>query len=69
MTADLIAPERAILGSEYFRYDGLAANLELLMANRSYLGQIITHRFRIDELEEAYRVFLGGDSGKVVVTQ
>ena len=69
VTADLIAPERAILGSEYFRYDGLASNLELLIANRSYLGQIITHRFGIDELEEAYQVFLGGDSGKVVVTQ
>lgn len=66
---DLIAPERAILGSEYFRYDELAPNLELLRANRSYLGQIITHRFGIDDLEEAYRVFLGGDSGKVVVTQ
>jgi len=69
VSADLIAPERAVLGSEYFRYDGLASNLELLRANGSYLGQIITHRFGIDELEEAYRVFLGGESGKVVVTQ
>jgi len=69
VSKDLIAPERAVLGSEYFRYDELAPNLELLRANRSYLGQIITHRFGIDELDEAYRVFLAGDSGKVVVTQ
>ena len=66
---DLIAPERAVLGSEYFRYDELGANLELLRAHRSYLRRIITHRFGIDELEEAYRVFLSGESGKVVVTQ
>lgn len=69
VSADLIAPERAVVGSEYFRYDELAANLELLRANRPYLRRIITHRFGIDELEEAYRVFLGGESGKVVVTQ
>jgi threonine 3-dehydrogenase len=66
---DLIGPERAVLGSEYFRYDDLAANLELLRSHRSYLGQIVTHRFGIDELAEAYRAFLGGDTGKVVVTQ
>ena len=69
VSADLIGPERGILGSEYFRYDELAPSLELLRANRPYLGQIITHRFGIDELDEAYRVFLGGNSGKVVVTQ
>ena len=69
VSTDLIAPERAVIGSEYFRYDQLAANLELLRENRSYLGQIITHRFGIEELEAAYRVFLGGESGKVVVTQ
>ena len=69
VSADLIRPERAILGSEYFRFDGLAQSLALLRANRSYLTQIITHRFRIDELGEAFRVFLGGNSGKVVVVQ
>lgn len=69
VSTDLIAPERAVVGSEYFRYDELGPNLELLRAHRSYLGQIITHRFGIAELDEAYRVFLGGDSGKVVVTQ
>jgi threonine dehydrogenase-like Zn-dependent dehydrogenase len=69
VSSDLIAPERAVLGSEYFRYDELAPNLELLRSHRSYLGQIVTHRFGIDELEEAYRLFLSGESGKVVVTQ
>ncbi len=66
---DLIAPERAVLGSEYFRYDELPRNLELLRHNRDYLGQIITHRLPIDAIEDAYRLFLDGSTGKVVIEQ
>ena len=66
---ELIGPERTVMGSEYFRYDALAANHELLRRNREYLGQIITHRFGIGQLEEAYRCFLAGETGKVVVEQ
>lgn len=66
---ELIAPERAILGSEYFRYDELPRNLELLMENRDALAGIITHRFRIGELATAFEVFLSGVTGKVVVEQ
>lgn len=69
VSADLIAPERAVIGSEYFPYDALAANHELLQGNRGYLGKIITHRFGIDRLNEAYRIFLEGESGKVVIEQ
>lgn len=69
VSPDLIAPERAVMGSEYFPFDALPANLQLLRHNRDYLGQIITHRFGISELEAAYRTFLGGDAGKVVVEQ
>ncbi|MBA2265786.1 MAG: alcohol dehydrogenase catalytic domain-containing protein [Chloroflexi bacterium] len=66
---DLIGPERAVVGSEYFRYEALSANDELLRRNRAYLGQIITHRFGIGDLEEAYRLFLAGETGKVVIEQ
>ena len=66
---DLIAPERTVMGSEYFCFDALPDNLALLEANRPYLEQIITHRFGIDELEAAYALFLGGETGKVVVEQ
>lgn len=69
VSADLIAPERTVMGSEYFRYDALPGNLEQLRRNRDHLGQIITHRFSIHELETAYRTFLAGDTGKVVVEQ
>ncbi len=69
VSPDLIAPERAVLGSEYFRYDELAGNLGLLRAHRAYLAQIITHRYGIDELQHAFEVFFGRETGKVVIEQ
>ncbi len=69
VSPDLIATERAVLGSEYFRYDELADNLELLRTNRSYLSQIITHRFGVGELQGAFEVFWRRETGKVVIEQ
>jgi threonine 3-dehydrogenase len=69
VSGDLIAPERAVMGSEYFRYEALATNLEVLRRHRDVLAQIITHRFGIEDLEAAYRRFLAGETGKVVVEQ
>jgi threonine 3-dehydrogenase len=65
----LIAPERAILGSEYFRYDELSANLQRLELNLAYLSQIVTHRFAVDEIDKAFDTFFSGRCGKVVVEQ
>lgn len=67
VSADLIAPERAILGSEYFRYDELAPNLEILRGHHSFLNQIITHRFPVREISRAFDTFFSGESGKVLV--
>jgi len=69
VSPDLIALERAVLGSEYFRYAELAENLELLRAHRVYLAQIITHRFGVDELAHAFAVFGGRETGKVIIEQ
>ena len=66
---DLIAPERAVLGSEYFCYDEMPRNLELLRANRDLLARVITHRFDVAQITDAFDIFLSGESGKVVVTQ
>lgn len=68
-SADMIAPERAVLGSEYFAFGELAGNLELLKANRAYLGQIITHRFGVAEIQAAFELFFAGQTGKVVIEQ
>jgi threonine 3-dehydrogenase len=69
ISPDLIAPERAVLGSEYFQYDELPANLGYLRENRAYMSQIITHRFPIRDVQAAFELFFSGNSGKVVVEQ
>jgi threonine dehydrogenase-like Zn-dependent dehydrogenase len=69
VSRQLIAPERAILGSEYFAYGELNGNLELLRSHRDYLSAIITHRFGVEELRPAFEIFFGGETGKVVIEQ
>jgi threonine 3-dehydrogenase len=69
ISPDLIAPERAVLGSEYFRYDELPGNLGIFRANRDYLGKIATHRFPVAEIEAAFETFIEGNTGKVIVEQ
>ncbi len=69
ISPDIIAPERSVVGSEYFRYDELAANLRRLKQHRSYLNQIITHRFGVEEIQKSFDLFFGGETGKVIIEQ
>ena len=69
VSKDLLEPEHAVLGSEYFRFDELSGNLALLKANYDTISRVITHRFPVEQLDEAFSVFLGGETGKVIVTQ
>ena len=69
VSPDLIAAERAVLGSEYFRHAELDTNLALLQAHRHRLSSIITHRYPLPDLAEAFDAFLAGGTGKVVVEQ
>jgi threonine 3-dehydrogenase len=65
----LIAPERAVLGSEYFCFNELPGSLELLRGHRAYLSQIITHRFAVNDIQQAFELFFAGATGKVVIEQ
>jgi threonine dehydrogenase-like Zn-dependent dehydrogenase len=69
ISPDIIAPERSLVGSEYFRYNELPANLRRLQQHRSYLNQIITHRFGVEEIQKAFDLFFGGETGKVIIEQ
>ena len=69
VSGDLIAPEHGILGSEYFRFDELHENLRLLRENQEYVSRVISHRVPVDRIAEAFHLFLGGETGKVVVVQ
>lgn len=69
VSADLIHPERAVIGSEYFPFADLAGNLQRLRAHRAYLTQIITHRFPVADVQRAFETFFSGETGKVIVEQ
>jgi threonine 3-dehydrogenase len=69
VSGDLIAPERAVLGSEYFRYAEFPDNLDLLLAHRDRLREIITHTYPVREIATAFETFFSGRAGKVVVVQ
>jgi threonine 3-dehydrogenase len=69
VSSDLLAPEHAVLGSEYFRYDEMAANLALLERNQELVSRVISHRFPVERIGEAFELFLSGETGKVIVTQ
>jgi threonine 3-dehydrogenase len=69
VSEDLIAPERTVMGSEYFCFRDLPRNLELLRQHRELVSRVITHRFDVADIADAFAIFLSGESGKVVVTQ
>ena len=64
---DLIAQERTILGSEYFDDREFEGNQRLILEGRLAPSRVITHRLPLDRLEEAYELFWGGETGKVLI--
>lgn len=69
VSQDLITPERGVIGSEYFRFNELPANLERLRQNLPFLRQIITHHFSVKDIQKAFEHFFLGETGKVIVEQ
>ncbi len=69
ISPDLIGPERAVIGSEYFCYGELPANLEYLRQHRDFLNQIITHRLPVSDIQYAFELFFAGGTGKVIIEQ
>jgi threonine 3-dehydrogenase len=69
ISADLITPERSVVGSEYFRYNELPGNLRRLQQHRDYLNQIITNRLGVEQIQEAFEMFFNGETGKVIIEQ
>jgi threonine dehydrogenase-like Zn-dependent dehydrogenase len=69
VSTDLLAPEHAVLGSEYFCFDEMPANLALLEANQDLISRVISHRFPVAQIAEAFTLFMSGETGKVLITQ
>jgi threonine 3-dehydrogenase len=66
-TRDLIEQEKTILGSEYFDPGEFEVNQQLVLAGQHSPVRLITHRFPLVDIEEAYRLFLSGETGKVLI--
>jgi threonine 3-dehydrogenase len=64
---DLIQQEKTLLGSEYFPIGEFESTHELLAAGELDPAPIVTHSFSLDDIQEAFETFMGGNSGKVVV--
>lgn len=64
---DLIQPEKTVLGSEYFDPSEFVPNQRLVLDGKLVPSAVITHRLPLDRIEEAYRLFWGGETGKVLV--
>lgn len=69
VSRDLLAPELAVLGSEYFRFDEMPGNLALLEKHQDLIARVISHRFPVERIDEAFKLFLAGETGKVLVVQ
>jgi len=69
VSEDLIAPERSVLGSEYFRFDELPGNLDLLLNSGDVFRQVITGTVPVSEIQAGLERFFAGAPGKIIVTQ
>ncbi|HWE64948.1 MAG TPA: alcohol dehydrogenase catalytic domain-containing protein [Chloroflexota bacterium] len=66
-STDLIAQEKMLIGSEYFGVAEFPQNLALVREGRVDPLPVITHRMSLDAIEEAFRLFWSGMTGKVLV--
>jgi threonine 3-dehydrogenase len=66
-SVDLIQLERALIGSEYFPPGTFADTAALVQRRRVDPAPLLTHRFSLDDVQDACEAFFGGATGKVLV--
>lgn len=67
VSRDLIAPEKQMIGSEYFDPGEYQENQQLILDGRLDPSLAVTHRFPLEDLAKAYELFWAGGTGKVLV--
>jgi len=65
--SELIQREKTLLGSEYFAVSEFGVNHALLVSGRLDPAPLITHRFPLESIQEAFDLFMAGRGGKVLV--
>jgi threonine 3-dehydrogenase len=66
-SVDLIAQEKLLIGSEYFGVAEFSQNLALIRAGHIDPLPVITHHVSLDKIEDAFKLFWSGMTGKVLV--
>lgn len=66
-SVDLIAQEKLLIGSEYFGVAEYPDNLAMLRMGHVDPMPVITHRMPLDQIEEAFKLFWSGATGKVLI--
>jgi propanol-preferring alcohol dehydrogenase len=66
-TKDFILSEKAVTGSEYFLPEEFEENLSMLKKANLNTEKIITHKYPLEKIEQAYQEFWSGKTGKVLI--
>lgn len=67
VSRQIIHRQLTIYGSWTFSIQGMAETADFVVERRLPLKELITHRFSLEEGDEAYRLFDSGETGKVVI--
>lgn len=68
ISRQVIHRQLTLYGSWTFSLSGLAEVADFVVERKVPLNDLITHRFRLDQAVEAYKLFDSGKTGKVVFT-
>ena len=68
VSPQIIHKQLTILGSWTFSQSGLSEVAQFVVERKSPMDRLITHTFDISQAQEAYDLFVSGDTGKVILT-
>ena len=66
ISRQIIHKQLTVLGSWTFSQSGLADVAKFVVERKSPMSKLITHTFSLDEAQNAYDLFVEGDTGKVI---
>jgi threonine 3-dehydrogenase len=64
---ELIQFEKSLIGSEYFPIGEFNDNYDLLESQTVPVEELITHRFPLARIQDAFDLFMSGSSGKILI--
>ena len=66
-SADWVLKDFSLINSWYFPLSEMKDNLEFIQKHQAEVEKLITHCFTLEDISEAFEVFISGATGKVLV--